>query len=168
MKNEPKVRTALARLYEQSQAGRTGTAKRDLILDYENFLAQSGCKDGVPRASAERELLEAARTGILSLVSHRRDPRLIQQIRFSNTKEEVLFNKLNRLSPAQLRRNLARQFVEAKEKNVPDEWCQAWRSYCSRLESAALQGDPTTPFRRDNTAENEELLELIPKLLAWQ
>jgi hypothetical protein len=72
MNQKAHILCRLARLYEDSYAGRTGKGERDLIMDYERFLAESGCRDGDSRLIAERDLADAASAGLLTLVHHNR------------------------------------------------------------------------------------------------
>jgi hypothetical protein len=99
MNQKAQILCRLAQLYEDSYAGRTGKGARDLILDYEKFLAEAGCRDGDLRLIAERDLADAASAGVLTLVYHNRDPRLVQQIRFSQGQEEALFSHIEEPSP---------------------------------------------------------------------
>jgi hypothetical protein len=168
MKERLHIIRELARRYERTQAGRVGVGERDLLVDYEGFLADAGCADGEARLTAERELADAARAGVLTLVPHRRDLRLIQQIRFNLAREAALFSLLAEPSPTQRRNELARQFAEAAKFTVPSEWTEAWSTLCSRLEIAARRGDSILPFSRDSLSTNSEILALVPKLLAWR
>jgi hypothetical protein len=158
----------LARHYERTQAGRKGVGERDLLLDYEEFLRQTGCGDGEARHIAERNLADAAREGVLLLVPHRRDPKLIQQIRFSREREQDLFTRIGKPSPTQRRCTLARQFANAASLNVPEEWRDAWAAFCARFDHAAKCGESVAPFERDSLELNHELLALTAKLLAWR
>jgi Uncharacterized protein conserved in bacteria C-term(DUF2220) len=168
MKDKPHILRALARRYERTQAGRTGEGERDLLLDYHQFLADAERGDGEARVIAERELEAATRKGIITLVAHRRDPRLIQQIRFSARQEDLLFAELGEPSPKERREQLARQFSSASHSTVPIEWRESWLALCDKLQSAARSGGVIAPFSRDDMALNKELLELVPRLLNWR
>jgi len=170
MKDSLHILRELAQRYERSQAGRTGVAERDLLLPYEEFLADSGCRDGEDRVAAERTLSDAASKGvaILKLETHPRDPRLVQSIRFSLANEQALFHRLGGPSPTERREILAKQFTEAATMVVPTEWLHSWTDFCHRLTSAASSGESVAPFYREDLPSNAELLGLIPKLLAWQ
>jgi hypothetical protein len=54
-----KVLGVLAERYEQTRAGRTGQAARDLTVDYEELLRIAGCATGDDRVCAERDLTDA-------------------------------------------------------------------------------------------------------------
>src|SRR5579884_2566737 len=99
MKDRLHILRALAQKYERTQAGRTGKGQRDLLLDYEGFLRESGCADGENRQIAEKVLADAANEGVLTLKTHRRDSKLIQQIRFDPDQEKNLFALFSGSSP---------------------------------------------------------------------
>ena len=168
MKDGLHILRALARQYERTQAGRTGEGKRDLLLDYEKFLREAGCADGEDRHIAERVLADAADAGILTLGTHRRDPKLIQQIRFNREQEKNLFARFGEPSPTECRRILAQQFRDAARLPVPEQWRVEWAKFCARYEGAAHHGDSVAPFERDKPDLNAELLSLVPQLLEWK
>lgn len=167
MKVSP-ILQALARHYESTQAGRTGVGERDLILDYEEFLLANGCRDGDSRAVAEADLRLAAKAGVLTLVPHRRDNRLLEQLRFNYTKEPDFYRLVGSQSPTERRRQLAAQFRDAvTDTNVPARWRSMWEKYWLAQAEAAMRGDTGQPFDREASPANAKLLTLIPKLLAW-
>jgi hypothetical protein len=86
VKTASAILSELTRRYERRKAGRTGAGMRDLLLDYEELLASAGAAGGEPRIRAEHDLAEAERDGILELLRHARDKRLIQRLRFSPAK----------------------------------------------------------------------------------
>ena len=162
------VLLTFAALYERSQAGRTGQGERDFTADFRDLLRQSGCADGEPRAQALRDLESAAQTGLLRLEHHRHDRHLIEKVRLSLAGEETFFQHLGVPSPAARRTSLAAQFAAAADLPVPAEWAQAWRLGCELLAQAAREGGSVAPFSREHPEENQELLELLPRLLAWR
>jgi hypothetical protein len=168
MKDRLHILRELAHQYERTQAGRIGMGERDLLLDYEEFLLGAQCADGEARHIAEHELAEAARAGVLTLMPHRRDSKLIQQIRFSRQREQALFASIGELSPTQRRQTLAQQFGEAAQSPIPEHWQELWTTFCARFEDAARRGDSVAPFERGDSQMNAELLALTPKLLAWR
>ena len=100
MKAPSLVLNALAEIYEQRQAGRTGEAKRDVLIEFEQLLKAGGCEEGSQRDLAERELRDAEREGILHIVPlHKRDRSSFGKIRFSHLNEEKLYERLNRATP---------------------------------------------------------------------
>lgn len=159
---------ALARRYEQTQVGKTGVGERDLILDYERFLAGAGLHDGEARQLAEQTLRDMEKAGLLALETHRLDPRLMERIRFRAANEAELFAQLGEPSPTDRRRRLATQFAEVEtDPVVPERWRGPWLEFCRSYQAAALAGGSMQPFDRDDLALNAELLGLLPRLLAW-
>jgi hypothetical protein len=168
MKTPSPVLEVLARRYERSQAGRTGTANRDLLLLLEELLVEAGCSEGEKRTLAERQLIEAEAAGLIARIpAHKRDRSHIHQIRFSPANEDALYAKIARSSPAKIRADLARQFAEAMRADVPLHWRERWIAWCARMHDIALAGQSVTPFDRTPSPANFELLALLPKLLAW-
>lgn len=169
MKTPSPVLAALAQRYERSQAGRTGAARRDVLVLLEDLLDEAGCQEGEKRAVAERQLQDAESAGLLRRDPvHRRDRANIHQIRFSPANEAGLYAAIGRVSPAQHRGTLAAQFAAATAVNVPLRWRDSWRAWCERMRDAALAGQSVAPFDRNASEANSRLLELLPKLLAWE
>lgn len=167
MKTSP-ILGALARRYEQTRVGRTGVGERDLILDYERFLGDAGCRDGEARQLAEQTLRDMEKAGLLALETHRLDPRLLDRIRFRATNEAELFAQLGEPTPTERRRRLAAQFAEVDaDLAVPERWRSSWQEFCRSYQAAALAGSSIQPFDRDDPVLNAELLRLLPRLLAW-
>jgi len=165
----PAILEALARRYERTQGGRTGTAARDMILDAEDLFAEACTREGERRALAEHDLHEAVRQGILRIDPlHRRDPKSIGQIRFSLAQEPLLYSRLGRPSPTEHRRALATLFETASAESVPERWRERWWAWCHRMQRASLAGDSIAPFERTEPKANRELLNLLPRLLAWE
>jgi hypothetical protein len=168
MKTPSSVLEALARRYERSQAGRTGTANRDLLVLLEDLLTEAGCNEGENRALAEQQLAEAESVGLLVRVPlHKRDRSHIHQIRFPAINEDALYTKITRLSPTKTREKLADQFAVAAITDVPTRWREKWAAWCGRMRNEALAGRSIAGFDREPSRANDELLALIPKLLAW-
>ncbi len=168
MKTSSPVLEALARRYERSQAGRTGTASRDMLVLLEELLAEAGCSEGEKRALAEQQLADAESAGLLVRVPvHKRDHSHIHQIRFPVLNEDALYTKITRLSPTKTRAKLAEQFTAADTTNVPTRWREKWAAWCGRMRNEALAGRSIASFDREPSRANDELLALLPKLLAW-
>jgi hypothetical protein len=168
MKTPSSVLEALARRYERSQAGRTGTANRDLLVLLEELLAEAGCNEGESRALAEQQLADAESTGLLVRIPvHKRDRSHIHQIRFPAINEDALYTKIARLSPTKTRAKLAEQFTAAATNDVPTRWREKWAAWCGRMHNEALAGRSIAGFDREPSRANDELLALLPKLLTW-
>lgn len=164
-----RVLEALAERYEGTPAGKTGVGGRDLLVDAEKFLAELGARDGRLREEFERELEEADRTGVIVLERHPRDPAILLRVRLPLASEAELYRRLGRKTPTELRRELAEQFALASEDPVvPERWRLGWRDWCRGKMEAARVGGPVAPFARVAGKENGEVLELLPRLLAWE
>ncbi len=157
---------ALARLYSQSKAGRTGAGGRDFLVDLKKLFAAAGCQDGDARALAMRQL-RSLDGQLLRLEGPRRDPDIVHQVRLSPANEAALFQLVGEASPSQRRESLAQQFADASGAPVPARWRAAWKALCAECAQAARSGGPVSPFSRDDLRSNAELLALMPKLLAW-
>jgi hypothetical protein len=169
MKPRSPVLEALARRYERSQAGRTGDASRDVMMDVEELLRDADAAEGESRALAEQQLREAEQIGLLKLEPlHKRDRSSLHQIRFSRANEEKLYETLRRGSPKSVRDALAEQFGIAASWPVPALWSDGWKLWCEQMHAAALAGKSVEPFDRHPSTDNRELLALLPKLLAWE
>lgn len=157
---------ALARLYSESKAGRTGAGQRDFLVDFKKLLAAAGCEDGDSREVAIRQLKQQDGK-IVRLEGPRRDADITHQVRLPQGNVASLFALLDERSPAERREQLSRQFTHAMRAEIPQIWREGWEKYCVALEQAALRGETIAPFSRDDFEGNTELLSLIPKLLAW-
>jgi hypothetical protein len=169
MKPRSPVLEALARRYERRQAGRTGEASRDVLVDVEDLLRDAGAAEGDARAVAEQQLREAEKIGILKLEPlHKRDPSSLHQVRFSPTNELKLYENVGGQSPKSVRDALAEQFAASGVQKVPARWRDGWEAWCERIRAAALAGRSVEPFDRKPSKENQKLLALLPPLLAWE
>ena len=162
------VLKALAQLYTRTYAGRKGRGQLDFQPELKAVLRAAESEDGEARAQALKDLNEAEATGLLELERHRRDPDIILKVRGPLANESALFTQINEPSPTRKRQVLANQFKEATTFDLPDEWRVAWNSFCERMTQAALSGEDVTPFERNGTMANVELLLLLTKLLAWR
>ena len=169
MKTPSPVLEVIARRYERSQAGRTGEASRDVLLSLAELLAEAGCSEGEKRAVAEQQLAEAEAAGMLARVPvHKRDRSHIHQIRFSPANESTLYARLGRPSPTELRAAVAEQFKAAATADTQARWREGWKTWCERMQQAALAGSSIAPFDREPTTANTKLIALLPRLLAWE
>jgi hypothetical protein len=163
------VLEALARLYANRKAGRTGQSFRDVLIDVEELLKEAGAAEGDARAIAEQQIREAESEKILQIIPlHARDPHSIQQIRLSPEAEAKLFERVGKRSPTQLRVELAAQFERASHHSVPQPRGPLWKAWCERMARGALEGRSIEPFDREPTAANGDLLEVLAKLLSWE
>lgn len=169
MQRPSRLLDAIARRYEHLHVGRTGSSSRDMLIPIERLLADADCSEGEGRASAERELRNLQTDGVIVLDPvHKRDPSHIGQVRFSPTNESALYDRLGRPSPTTVRSAIANQFASAALAEVPERWRDVWQDWCRRMRQAASEGGSILPFDRHPSSENEQLLDLLPKLLQWQ
>ncbi len=162
-----RVMRALARLYAGSTAGSSAHAERDFRVDLKTLLKAAKCDDGDERAEALNQL-RALEGKIVRLEGPRHDPEIIHQVRVPLANEAALFVWLKEPSPTELRQSLAQKFTEAAHAALPERWRAAWASWCDRMRLQAQGGESVAPFDREPSAENAELLVLLPKLLAWE
>lgn len=169
MPRPSRLLNAIAQRDEQLHAGRTGSATRDVLISIEDLFENAGCNEGEERALAERELHELQKAGVLLLEPvHKRDRSNTDHIRFSPANESVLYRKLGRPTPTQVRAEVADQFAAAALAVLPEAWRDVWRAWCERMRESALAGRSILPFDRLPSPANAEQLCLLPKLLAWQ
>lgn len=169
MNSRSAVLEALALHYEKTQAGRTGEASRDALVDVEKLLRAAGAHEGDARALAEQQLRDAEALGILKIEPlHRRDRTSMGHIRVTPGNEMQLFEYLGLISPTKRREELAQQFAAASQIETAPVWSEPWRIWCEKKRLAALAGHSVDPFDREPSAANATLLALLAKLLAWQ
>ncbi len=167
MKTQGRVLDALARLYERSNAGRTGLGELDFQPKFEDVLEEAGCTEGDARELAEREL-RALGGDLLTLeFAHRRTPNDVFKVRLPLANEAALYRRLGRPSPTEMRAKWAALFQEATNWPVPEAWAGEWKSFCLRGASNAVHWQSMGDFRREELEAGRELLNLVTKLLAW-
>lgn len=162
------VLTALAAAYEHSAAGRTGQAGRDFQIDYRELLRRAQAEDGEARVQADADLQSAAAAGLLALDKHSRDRSLTYKVRLPLASETALYEYLGALSPVQKRERTSDQLAQAAETPVPEAWQTRWRQWCEATRQAALAGKSIAPLSVQDFEGNQELLALLPQLLAWR
>jgi len=159
---------ALAVLYRESSAGRTGAAK-DYTLDWEKFLRQTDRHDGDARELAEQELLEAERASAGRFIIDRH-PRTgaKEALRLKQEGGEFwLFQVTGLASPTDERNQLAAFFQQAAMRTVPEKHSAGWNAWCESLSQCALEGKPVSPFKRDDSEGNATLLHVLNGILNW-
>jgi len=159
---------ALATLYRESSAGRTGAAK-DYTLDWEKFLRQTDRHDGDARELAEQELIEAesASAGRLVIDRHPRTGAK-EVLRLKREGGEAwLFDVTGLASPTDDRKRLAAFFQQAMATMVPEKHSAGWNAWCETLSQCALDGRPVSPFKRDDIEGNAALLGALADVLNW-
>ncbi len=168
MKVRSVILEALARHYEQTQAGRTGQGSRDVLVNAEKLLHAAKADEGEAREIAEQQLRQAEHLGLLRIEPlHKRDRSSMGQVRMSPANEELFFAYIGQSSPTARRQRLAEQFAAASSLEVPAKWRQAWQRWCDKMRLAALAGESIDPFEREAAPANANLLAILPRLLGW-
>lgn len=160
---------ALADLYEESRAGRTGLGSLDFQPELETVLMRAGCLDGDRRELAQRELEQAAAAGIIHLESaHKRVRSDIYKVRLPMANESALYAYLGRRSPTEVRRQWSALFDEATNWQVAGVYTSAWKEFCTARARFALHWENMAPFRRNELEEGRETLTILSRLLSWE
>jgi hypothetical protein len=168
MKIRSLVLEALARCYEDSQAGQTGIGTIDIQPGLQELLAQAGCNEGDAYELALRELREAAVAGLLTLEpAHKRARADIHKVRLSPEKEEAFYAYLDRPSPTAIRRRWSDLFREAMTWPAPEDFPQPWTAFCESRAAGALCWKNMAEFRRSELVEGREMLRIVSRLLDW-
>jgi len=165
----PAVLSTLADLYRKSAAGTRGGV-RDFICDYEQLLRHAGCHDGDEREKAEDDLKRAElESGELLSLDRAAKSRAFLRIRLSKQGGETwLFQQLGVNSPSDQRSGLSLFFKAMAARPVPVVWQEKWRKWCESLENKAFARESVQPFRRDDSAGNDEFLETLLGVIHWQ
>lgn len=160
---------ALAGLYHESRAGRTGSADRDFQVDRRTLLAVAGVdRDDDALAAAMRDLEDSERRGLLRLDRLRHDASRVQKVRLPLDREDAFFEFLGEPTPSALRHRLATMFRAAVEAPPGGAWAREWTEYFLNLASRAALGDSVEPFARRDFAENAELVDVALRVLQWR
>lgn len=162
-----RVLQALGDLYSASAVGGRPEGGRDFIVDLSKLLGAAHCKDGDDRAEAEASL-RSLNGSMLYLEGPRRDPDIIHRVRVKREQEADLFARIGVPSPSQQRKELADQFEKAASYAVAERWRVQWLNWCASKRQSALAGLSVGPLDKLATEENEEILILLPRLLAWE
>ena len=167
MKAASRVLEALARLYEKSQAGRTGQGALVFQPTLEELLREAGCAKSDARDLAERELRALDGTLLQLEFAHPRDRSDIFKVRLPLQNEAELYRRLDRPSPTEMRARWSALFHDAAESPVPEAFAGEWKSFCQRRAAAAVHWEKMGEFRREELEAGHELLQLIVRLIAW-
>ena len=168
MKAESRVLEALARLYEKSQAGRTGLGELDFQPELEPLLKAAGCDEGDVRELAERELHGLDGDLLTLQLSNRRAKGDILKVRLPLANEAALYRRLGRPSPTEVRAKWSALFHEAMNWPVPATFAGEWKCFCLRGVVNAVHWENMSSFRREDLGAGRGLLNLITRLLAWR
>jgi hypothetical protein len=158
----------LAERFRASAAGRTNSAKRDLVYPFIDLLKTSRCQQGSARHEAVRDFEELEKHGVVVLERHRRDRSEILKVRLPLGNASALFEKLGSASPDSERAALAAIFREAARMAVPARFQAGWEAFCATMAEAAKSGAPLKPFDRSKPDQTARILEALPVILCWE
>ena len=158
----------MAARYRVSLAGRTDTAKRDLLFPFNDLLKTAGCMHGPDRQEAVKELEELEGRNLLILERHRSERSAILRVRLPVQNAPALFAYLGVISPENERTSLAEIFREARQANVPARFQSGWDTFCSSMAEAAVRGASVQPFDRSKIGQTRQIMEALPGILAWE
>lgn len=158
----------LAERFRASAAGRTNSAKRDLVFPWIELLKASGCQQGSARHEAVRDFEELEKHGVIVLERHRRDRAEILKVRLPLGNAPGLFERLGAASPDCERAELAGIFRKAARVPVPARFQAGWDAFCTTMAVAAESGAPLKPFDRTKPAQTARILQALPVVLAWE
>jgi len=162
-----RVLAEVVRRFQRTKAARTGVPGRSRLMDYEDLLHNSGCKDGEERRLAEHDLEVAEQQGLLEILRHRRTG-LHQQVRVIAEKEPELFALVGLAAPSLVRSEIRALFESARGFPVAESRSAEWIAFCENMMDDVISGRSIAPFDRDNLREIEEMLGLLAKLLSWK
>jgi hypothetical protein len=162
------VVASLAKRYRESLAGRTDTAKRDLVFSFNTLLKEAGCLHGPERHEALKELEALEARNVLVLERHRRERSAILKVRLPLQNAPALFAHLGVTSPESERASLAEIFRQAQGSNVPAKFQTGWEAFCSEMAQAAVRGASMHPFDRSKPDQTERMIKALPGILAWE
>lgn len=158
----------LAARYRKSAAGRTGAARRDLLIGLNQLLKEAGCPHGPEREEAVATLEKLERGGLLILERHRRDRSAILRVRLPLEKATALFSCFGIPVPETERARLAALFEEAKRAAFPARFQPGWEAFCAAMAEAARCGGSLLPFRRSRPEQMERIVKALPAILGWE
>lgn len=162
------VLLVVARRFAKTQAGRTGCAKLDMLIDAEELLVEADAAEGRLRPIAITELEVAERAGLLAIERNLRDPELLHRVRVFPHRMDELYRLLGLPTPAERRERLAALFEGVARVAIRSEYAEAWREFCGELAARARSGASVLPFDRSDFDETRTLLALLPRLLEWK
>jgi hypothetical protein len=173
MKPRSPIFAALARIYEGSQAGRTGLGTNDVqptfaLVCAEFEKAAGRVLEGEAYELAMGELL-AADGKVLSLEwENKRARTTLRKIRLSPAKEREFYEWFGRESPTARREAWAQLFHEAAAWEVPERWRAGWAGFCAHRADNARCWRTMEPFLVAQMARGKRMLEFTARLLAWE
>lgn len=157
-----------AERYRTSSAGRTDSAKRDLLFPFNELLKAAGCLHGPERHEAVKELEKLESQGLLVFERHRREHSVILKVRLPLQNAAAFFSYLGISAPETERAHLSEIFRQAQGSNVPARFQVGWDSFCSSMAEAAVRGASMQPFDRSRPEQTGQIMKALPAILAWE
>ena len=163
----------LARIYEGSQAGKSGNGTTDVqpafLLVCAEFEKANGRELEGEAYELAMEELHAANGKVLGLEwENPRARTTLRKIRLSPAKEREFFEWIGRESPTARREKWAALFRETAAWEVPGRWRAGWAEFCARRAENARCWREMKPFRTMQMTRGRLMLEFTARLLAWE
>lgn len=168
MKLRSPIFAALAAVYEESQAGRTGRGERDVQPSFAELCERADLREGDPYELAVTELRKIDGTLVKLEWDHPRAKTTIHKVRLSPRQEADFYAALECESPTERRRSWVALFMRASEWPVSAAYAAEWASFCASRADRAEHWEQMEPFRVRKHIEGEVLLEVTAKLLGWE
>lgn len=164
---------ALARIYERSQAGKTGIGTNDVqptfaVVCAELESATERVLEGEAYELAMEELHAADGTVLRLEWENKRARTTLRKVRLWPAKEREFYEWIGRESPTARREKWAQLFREAAAWEVPERWREGWAEFCARRAENARCWREMEPFRVAQTARGRRMVEFTARLLAWE
>ncbi|HEV7404969.1 MAG TPA: Wadjet anti-phage system protein JetD domain-containing protein [Chthoniobacteraceae bacterium] len=169
MKLRSPIFTALAAIYAESQAGRTGRGTMDVQPSWSDLEEKLGHRlEGEEYDLALAELRRCDGTILKLEWDHPRARTTLHKIRLSPAHEGAFFDALGLESPTALRARWSALFEQAATWPVDVAYEAEWRDFCIRRAEQSRHWEEMPPFRQRNFREAEPLLDTTARLLAWR
>ena len=159
---------ALAEVYEESQAGRTGLGTRDVQPEFAELCVRAGLGEGDAFELAVAELKAADGRFVKLEWDHPRARTTIHKVRLSPRDEAEFYQRLGRESPTARRESWVALFEDARGWPVAARFAGEWREFCAARARRALHWDAMEPFRVRELRQGKFLLDLTARLLGWE
>jgi hypothetical protein len=167
MKLRSPIWDALAEVYEQSHAGRTGCGERDVQPSFQELCDRALLAEGEAYELAISELKSMDGRFVRLEWDHPRARTTIHKVRLSPSDEAAFYHAIARGSPTQRRCRWGAMFAEASEWSVRPEFAAEWKAFCTDRAMRALHWELMDPFRVRKLHEGRHLLDITHRLLNW-
>jgi hypothetical protein len=163
---------ALATVYEESKAGRTGRGTLDVQPTFEALRAACTEDTGHPMDGDAYELavveLRSCDGQMIDLEwDNPRARTTIHKVRLSPKNEVPFYAALGWESPTQRRHRWSELFLQASRWTAPPRFGVEWQKFCMERAARAVHWDLMDPFRVRKFHEGQHLIESTLRLLGW-